>query len=96
MARVTDVRPITYLKNNAADLIREVAEDHRAVTITQNGEARVVVMDVEQYEKWRAALAMLRIVAQSEADAAAGRLVPQDEVFKRARAALKRALRDAG
>ena len=96
MARVTDVRPITYLKNNAADLIREVAENHRAVTITQNGEARAVVMDVEQYEGWRSALAMLRLVAQSEAQAATGRTVSQAEAFKRAEAALKRALRDAG
>jgi prevent-host-death family protein len=91
---MTDVRPITYLKNNAAELIREVAEGHRAVTITQNGEAKAVVMDVEQYEQWRSALAMLKILAQSESEVAARRTLTQDEAFARAEAALQRALRD--
>ena len=42
-----DVRPITQLKNRTADLVREVSEEGRPITITQNGVAKVVVMDVE-------------------------------------------------
>ena len=41
-----DIKPITYLKNNAAQLVRDVADKGRTVTITQNGEAKAVLMDV--------------------------------------------------
>jgi prevent-host-death family protein len=51
MSRVRDVKPITYLKSRTADLVREVSEAGRPVTITQNGEAKVVVMDDETYDR---------------------------------------------
>ena len=59
MEHKRDIRPITYLKNNTADLIREVSDNGRTVLITQNGEAKAVVMDVALYDRWKAALAML-------------------------------------
>ena len=55
------VKPITYLKSNAAELVREVKEDGRTVTITQNGEAKVVVMDVDTYDRWKSALALMKL-----------------------------------
>jgi prevent-host-death family protein len=76
-----DVRPITYLKSKTADLVREVSEEGRAITITQNGEAKVVVMDVETYDRWRAAMALLKALAQGEADVERGRTVKQAEAF---------------
>ena len=94
MTRARDVRSITYLKTRAADLVREVSEAGRAVTITQNGEAKVVVMDVDTYDRWRSALALLKALAQAEADVVAGRTVSQAEVFRRGAVALKRAARE--
>jgi prevent-host-death family protein len=90
-----DVRPITELKNQTADLVREVSEQGRPITITQNGEAKVVVMDVDTYDRWRVALALLKILAQGEADVARGRTLKQIEVFRRARRAIGRTARDA-
>jgi prevent-host-death family protein len=85
------VKPITYLKNHTADLVRDVAEEGRSVMITQNGEAKVVVMDVETYGRWRDALALLKLVAHGEADVAAGRTVTQKDALRRAAAALESA-----
>lgn len=93
MGRASDVKPITYLKARAADLVRAVHEGGRTVTITQNGEAKVVVMDVHVYDRWRSAMALLKLLAGAEGDVAAGRLMPQDEVFRRARVTLKRSVR---
>ena len=90
MTRRRDVKPITYLKNRTADLVREVHEGGHSVTITQNGEAKVVVMDVDTYDRWRAALALLKLIAQSEADVRRGRTVKQVEVFRRAEEVLAR------
>jgi len=94
MQHKRDIRPITYLKNNTADLIREVSDNGRTVLITQNGEAKAVVMDVELYDRWKASLAMLRILAQSEAEFEAGKVVSQKDAFTRAEAAIRRAERD--
>jgi prevent-host-death family protein len=89
------VQPITYLKNRTAQLVREVTEDGRTVTITQNGKAKVVVMDIATYERWRAAMALLKILAHAEADVTAGRVLTQGAAFRRAEAAIESAARDA-
>jgi prevent-host-death family protein len=94
MQHKRDVRPITYLKNNTADLIREVSDNGRTVLITQNGEAKAVVMDIELYDRWKASLAMLRILAQSEFEFEAGKVVSQKDAFTRAEAAIRRVERD--
>lgn len=95
MDRTRDVKPITYLKNRTADLVRQVSEGRRTVTITQNGEARVIVMDVDTYDRWRSAMALLKMLALAEADVEAGRTVTQADALRRAEAALRQAKRDA-
>ena len=91
MAGRREIKPITYLKNKTADLVREVCEDGKTVIITQNGEAKVVVMDVDTYDRWQDALAILKMVAQGEADVAAGRVVSQKKAIAAARAAIEQA-----
>jgi prevent-host-death family protein len=90
VTRRRDVKPITYLKNRTADLVREVHDGGRSVTITQNGEAKVVVMDVDTYDRWRSALTLLKLIAQSESDVRRERTVKQVEAFRRAEAVLAR------
>lgn len=90
----SDVKPITYLKNNTAGLVRDVSQSGRTMLITQNGEAKVVVMDVETYSRWRDALALMKMISQGEADADSDRLIPQDEAFVRAEKAINRATGD--
>ncbi len=94
MSQRADVKPITYLKNRTAQLLREVNEGGRAVTITQNGEARAVLMDVDTYDRWRSAMALLKLLAQGEADVEAGRTVKQSDVFRRSRKAIERSASD--
>ena len=90
MTRRNEIKPITYLKNKTADLVREVSEDHKTVIITQNGEAKVVVMDVDTYDRWQDALVILKLVAQGQADVAAGRVVSQSEALAAARPLARR------
>ena len=94
MSQRESVKPITYLKSNAAELVREVNEDGRTVTITQNGEAKVVVMDVDTYDRWRSALALMKLLTQGEADVQTRRTVGTEETFKRARRVINRSDRD--
>ncbi|MCK4235649.1 MAG: type II toxin-antitoxin system Phd/YefM family antitoxin [Candidatus Krumholzibacteria bacterium] len=78
-----DIRPITYLKSRAADLLKQVNETHRPVIITQNGEPRAVLQDPQSYESMRNALGLLKLISQGEEEIRKGKVRPQDDVFSR-------------
>lgn len=88
------VKPITYLKSNAAEVVREAHENGRLMVVTQNGEAKAVLMGVAQYDEWKRTLALLKLLAQSEADVSADRMIAQDDAFSRAEAAILKAAAD--
>ena len=77
----SDIKPISWLKNNAKQLIESVDETGNPMIITQNGEAKAVVMNVRAYDQMQESLALLRLLADSSADAEAGNLRDSDEVF---------------
>ena len=76
-----DIRPITYLKSRAADLLKQINETHRPVIITQNGEPKAVLQDPESYENMRNAIGILKMISLGEEDLRAGRVKTQKEVF---------------
>jgi prevent-host-death family protein len=89
--RITeDIKPVTYVKTRAAELLSRLAENRRPVVITQNGEPRGVLLDVESYQELKDATLLLKLIAQGEADVRAGRVKPQDEVFAGLLARLER------
>jgi prevent-host-death family protein len=83
MSMGEDIRPVTYLKSRAADLLRQVNETRRAVIITQNGEPRGVLQDPQSYENMRTALGLLKLISQGEEDIRAGNVSSQEDVFSR-------------
>ena len=90
--KAANVRPITDLKNRTKELVHEVADNGQPVVITQNGKPRVVLMDVEQYDRLQDTLAMLKLLAQSQGSLAqTGRVYSTAQVRRRAKAALARA-----
>lgn len=76
-----DIKPITYLKSRAADLLNQINETHRPVIITQNGEPRAVLQDPESYENMRNAIGILKLLSEGEADIREGRITSQQDVF---------------
>lgn len=76
-----DIRPISYIKANAAEILVQVNETHRPVYVTQNGEAKAVLLDTESYEKMRKALGLLKLLAQGERDIVDEKVLSQDEFF---------------
>jgi prevent-host-death family protein len=78
----TDIKPVSYLKLHSADLLNQVNETHRPVVITQNGEPRAVLQDADSYEDMRAALGLLKLLAQAEQDVREGNLIEQTQVFE--------------
>ncbi len=78
---VSDIKPVTYLKTKAADLLEQINQTRRPVVITQNGEPRAVLQDPKSYEETRKALGMLKLLAQGEAEVREGKVKDQDQVF---------------
>jgi len=75
------VKPISYLKANAAEVLSELAESGEPLVITQNGEAKAVLQDVVSYEQTQETLALLKILALGEQQIATGQTVPLEEAF---------------
>jgi prevent-host-death family protein len=76
-----DIRPITYLKSKAPDLLKQINETHRPVVITQNGEPKAVLQDPRSYENMRNAIGILKLLSQGEEDVRRGKTKSQEKVF---------------
>jgi prevent-host-death family protein len=76
-----DIRPITYLKSKAPDLLKQINQTHRPVVITQNGEPRAVLQDPDSYQNMRNAIGLLKLISQGEEDIKNGKSTSQEEVF---------------
>ncbi|MGE0582628.1 MAG: type II toxin-antitoxin system Phd/YefM family antitoxin [Steroidobacteraceae bacterium] len=82
----TRIKPISYLKANAAEVLEHIAEVREPLIITQNGEAKAVLQDVASYEQTQETLALLKILALGRKQETEGKLVAFDEVVTRIRA----------
>ena len=81
----TQIKPISYLKANAAEVVRELAEQRRPLVITQNGEAKAVIQDVASYEETQETMALLKFLALGNRQIEEGRAVPAKVALKRLR-----------
>lgn len=81
----TQVKPISYLKANAAEVVRHLAEQRKPMVITQNGEAKAVIQDVASYEETQETLALLKILALGNRQIEEGRIASVADVIKRLR-----------
>lgn len=82
----SQVKPISYFKANAAEVLKHLAEQREPMVITQNGEAKAVLQDVASFEETQETLALLKILALGNQDVAAGKLKPVADVVVRLRA----------
>jgi prevent-host-death family protein len=85
-----DIKPISYIKTNAAEMMRYVNERKNPIVITQNGEAKAVLVDIETYQKTQDAFALLNIIKMGENDIKNGKTKPVDEVFSNLRKKITR------
>jgi prevent-host-death family protein len=88
-----DIKPVTYLKSKAADLLKQINETHRPVIITQNGEPRAVLQDPKSYENMRNAIGILKLISQGEEEIKNGKSKSQEEVFENIENVLKEKLK---
>jgi prevent-host-death family protein len=80
------IKPISYLKANAAEVLTQIAEHREPLVITQNGEAKAVLQDVASFEETQETLALLKLLALGNQDLSAGKVKPVADVVARLRA----------
>ncbi|MDD4963242.1 MAG: type II toxin-antitoxin system Phd/YefM family antitoxin [Gallionella sp.] len=81
-----NIKPISYLKANAAEVLKNLADNREPFLITQNGEAKAVLQDIASYENTQEALALLKILALGNQEIAEGKISPLTTVANRLRA----------
>jgi prevent-host-death family protein len=81
----SQIKPISYLKAHAAEIVRNLGEQREPLVITQNGEAKAVIQDIETFEQTQETMALLKILALGNRQIEEGRTQPATEVIKRLR-----------
>lgn len=77
----TQIKPISYVKAHAAELLERVNQEREPIIITQNGEARAVLVDVRTYDESQETLALQQILLLADKQIEAGETVPIEEVM---------------
>ncbi len=84
-----DIKPITYMKTNSAELVETATRKSRPIIITQNGMAKVVVQDIKSFERDRDTLLLLKLLYQGVLEAEKGEGVDQEDFFDQLEKELK-------
>ena len=79
------IKPVSYLKANTAEILRRIAEQHEPLVITQNGVAKAVIQDIASYEQTQETMALLKILALGNRQIEEGKVVPAGVAIKRLR-----------
>ncbi len=83
--RSNRIKPISYLKSHAAEIVRNIGESGGPLVITQNGEAKAVMLDIESYEQDQETMALLKILALGNRQIKESKTEPAAQVFNRLR-----------
>jgi prevent-host-death family protein len=81
----SQIKPISYLKAHAAEIVRKLGEKREPLIITQNGEAKVVIQDIESYEQTQETMALLKILALGTRQIEKDKVERAEDVIKRLR-----------
>ena len=76
----SQIKPISYLKAHAAEIVRTLGDRQEPLIITQNGEAKAVIQDIDSYERMQETVALLKILALGSRQIEAGQVQPASDV----------------
>ena len=80
-----EVKPISYIKTNAAEMIDYINNHKNPIIVTQHGEAKGVFLDIESYQNMINALSLMKLLQFSEKSIQEGKIYDNDYVFKEIR-----------
>lgn len=78
----SNIKPISFLKSHASEMIEDTFENGSTYIITKNGEAKSALMDIKEYQRLQDKLTFQKIIAISEKEISEGKTLPFDRAFK--------------
>jgi len=78
-----DIKPISYIKSHTAEMIRQVGDNKNPIVITQNGEAKAVIIDIDSYQNLINSVNLMKIISIGDRDIKNGKIVSHEDVKKR-------------
>jgi len=84
-----DIKPISYIKAHTADVLKQIDDRKNPLVITQNGEAKAVLLDINTYQSLIDGISLMKIISIGEKQIAAGKTVTNDELDKKIQELLK-------
>ena len=84
-----NIRPISYIKTHAADMLKQINDTQNPIVITQNGEARGVLLDTQSYQEMVDAIGMLKLLTQGERSIENGEMLSHEDAISSARRTIK-------
>lgn len=81
---------LSDFKSEASQWLKQLQEDQQPVVLTQNGRGSAVVQSYESFHRQQQAMAMLKLMAQGEADLQNGGTMSQAQAFASLRRKLER------
>jgi prevent-host-death family protein len=79
----TDIKPISYIKSHTAEMIRQVGVNKNPIIVTQNGEAKAVILDVDSYQNLVNAINLMKIISIGDRDIKNGKVVAHENLKKK-------------
>jgi len=76
-----DFKTVSDVKAHLKEVLSQVHATRRPVVITVKGKPDAVLIDIDEFEKQRRAMALVELLAEAERDVRAGRLHPAREVL---------------
>jgi len=83
--KLKNIKPISYFKTHASEILKKVSDNQETYVITQNGEAKAVVQSVEEFEKTQNTLDLLKLLNQREQEIKEGKIIPEKDALKKIR-----------
>jgi prevent-host-death family protein len=80
---VQNIKPISYVKAHTTEVVKTVGETRSPIIITQNGEAKAVIVDIESYQKTLNAINLAKLLSFSEIDLKNGNTITHEDAKKR-------------
>ena len=78
-----DIKPISYIKSHAADILKYINEKQRPIIITQNGEAKGVFIDSDTYQNMKNTMSLMKMLLMGERQVNQGKTIEQDTMFEK-------------
>ncbi len=79
----TDIKPISYIKAHTAEIVRQVGDNKNPIVVTQNGEAKAVILDVDSYQSLIDTINLMKIISIGDRDVKNGQIVTHEDLKER-------------